>query len=232
MASGVGRLSRNSWWDSKKREPDQPVSRVKHARGGVETSIFSLLNRFCHKRWFRSLRYHFVRPRRALPACHKKIKRTPCTISFSNSQKARCNVRRRNVSPAYTAVAGTSVYWWWQKQKKERPPITPHQTEEGMYVLISDLLLHCVSKDLQGGRLFTYELGQPKKRIKLPTTGKSRSSQTTANQELKIQIWNHLPHGHNIRSAYAGPNSLENPTRSFGVNQENSRIPIFVDIVA
>ena len=46
MASGFGWLCRNGWWDLKKSGPESPVSRVNHAREGVETSIFSVLNRF------------------------------------------------------------------------------------------------------------------------------------------------------------------------------------------
>ena len=46
MASGVGCLSRNGWWDFMKSWPDSPVSHVKRACEGVETSIFISENRF------------------------------------------------------------------------------------------------------------------------------------------------------------------------------------------
>ena len=36
----------NGWWDFKEGEPDSPVSRVKHACEGVETSMFSFLDRY------------------------------------------------------------------------------------------------------------------------------------------------------------------------------------------
>ena len=45
MASGVGCVSRNGWWDLTKCGPDSPVSRVKHACEVVETSIFTFWNR-------------------------------------------------------------------------------------------------------------------------------------------------------------------------------------------
>lgn len=35
-----------TWWEFNKSGPDSPVSRVKHARKDVETSIFRFLNRF------------------------------------------------------------------------------------------------------------------------------------------------------------------------------------------
>ena len=40
MASGVGCLSRNGWWDFELSGLDSPVSRVKHSYEGVEASMF------------------------------------------------------------------------------------------------------------------------------------------------------------------------------------------------